>query len=698
MKLRSIVSVAALLAVLGASAPAWAQDDAFTPVTDEMLSAPADGDWPLWRRALDSWGYSPLDEIDRENVSDLTLAWGWSMEPGWQETAPIVYDGVMYLANPDGIAQALDAVTGDLLWEYRREMPEGFRPGMMSRGLAIYGDKVFFATPDAGLVALDAVSGQVVWETDVAGDGKTVTAAPVVADGKVIVGYMGCFGFVADKCGVAAFDTETGDEVWRNITVSDAPEGEDSWGGMPYVLRGGGDIWTSASYDPEADLVYIGSSQAKPWARASRGQDDASLYTSSTLALDPDTGEIEWFRQYIPGETNDMDEAFEHILVDIDGEPSYVNMGKLAILWRGNRETGEPYPAFDLGWQDQIDITEEGTFANYRDGKIAELGEPITMCPSTTGFRSWRSLAYSPHTRAVYIPMSINCDTAMTYGEVEMVEGGGGNGQVGSTRAIHPDSPDNIGRFVAMNIDTGEVLWENPSRSPANTAMLTTAGGLVFGGDWDRHIPTLGRDREVAAELAHVLLLEPEIVEMDVDVDLLDSEGLWPSILLHLAEKCVGIMGVQIIPGEIAPDWMILSRPYFEAPYVLLTRDDEIENLADLPAETRVGVPLYTPIDIEMMTVIAAGGQLGELRRLPYDRPELMASLMRSGEMDAAIVWEPHLELPTVQPLDFFVGRASIAPLRQDRRAVAVLLRSQDQMLRTMIDDAIAALSMEIGP
>jgi len=488
MKLKSIVSAAALLAVLGTAAPAWAQDDAFTPVTDEMLSAPADGDWLLWRRALDSWGYSPLEEINRDTVSDLTLAWGWSMEPGWQETAPIVYDGVMYLANPDGIAQALDAVTGDLLWEYRREMPEGFRPGMMSRGLAIYGDKVFFATPDAGLVALDAVTGQVVWETDVAGEGKTVTAAPVIADGKVIVGYMGCFGFVADKCGVAAFDTETGDEAWRTITVSDAPEGEDTWGGMPYVLRGGGDIWTSASYDPEADLVYIGSSQAKPWARVSRGQDDASLYTSSTLALDPETGEIEWFRQYIPGETNDMDEAFEHILVDIDGEPSYVNMGKLAILWRGNRETGEPYPAFDRGWQDQIDITDEGTFANYREGKIAELGEPITMCPSTTGFRSWRSLAYSPQTRAVYIPMSINCDTGMTYGEVEMVEGGGGNGQVGSTRAIHPDSPDNIGRFVAMSIDTGEVLWENPSRSPANTAMLTTAGGLVFGGDWDRHM------------------------------------------------------------------------------------------------------------------------------------------------------------------------------------------------------------------
>lgn len=488
MKLTRILSALALTTALGISGPAWAQGGDFVPVTDEMLSAPADGDWLLWRRALDSWGYSPLAEITKDNVADLTLAWGWSMEPGWQETAPIVHNGVMYLANPHGIAQALDAVTGDLLWEYRREMPEGFREGMMSRGLAIYGDKIFFATPDAGLVALDARSGQVVWETDVAGDGKTVTAAPVVADGKVIVGYMGCFGFVQDKCGVAAFDTETGEEAWRTITVSDAPVGEDTWGGMPYVLRGGGDIWTSASYDPETNLVYIGSSQAKPWARASRGQDDDSLYTNATLALDPETGEIKWFRQYIPGETNDMDSAFEHILVDIDGQPSYVNMGKLAILWRGNRETGEPYPAYDLGWQDQIDITPEGTFAAYREGKVAELGEPITMCPSTTGFRSWRSMAYSPSTRAVYVPMSINCDTGMTYGEVDMVEGGGGNGQVASTRAIHPASPDHIGRFLAMSIDTGEVLWEHPSRSPANTAMLTTAGGLVFGGDWDRHM------------------------------------------------------------------------------------------------------------------------------------------------------------------------------------------------------------------
>ncbi|MCD7059588.1 pyrroloquinoline quinone-dependent dehydrogenase [Pelagibacterium xiamenense] len=489
MRLKSLISAIAVCASIGSAAPVWAQSEDFTPVTDEMLASPANGDWLLWRRALDSWGYSPLDQINTENVAQLTLAWGWSMEPGWQETAPIVYDGVMYIANPDGIAQALDAADGELLWEYRREMPEDFRDGMMSRGLAIYGDKVFFATPDAGLVALDAQTGQVVWETDVAGEGKTVTAAPVVADGKVIVGYMGCFGFEAEKCGVAAFDTQTGEEVWRTITVSDAPEGEDSWNGLPYVLRGGGDIWTSASYDAEQELVYIGVSQAKPWARASRQTgDEATLYTNATLALDPDTGEIEWYRQYIPGETNDMDEAFEHILVDIDGEPAYVNMGKLAILWRGSRVDGEPMPAFDLGWQDQIDITESGEFAGYREGKVAALEEVISFCPSTTGFRAWRAMAYSPETRAVYIPMSINCDIGAAFGEVEMVEGGGGNGRLASERAVHPDSPDHIGRFVAQNIDTGEVLWEMPLRTPANTAMLTTAGGLVFGGDWDRHM------------------------------------------------------------------------------------------------------------------------------------------------------------------------------------------------------------------
>ncbi|WMT91484.1 hypothetical protein [Pelagibacterium sp. H642] len=202
---------------------------------------------------------------------------------------------------------------------------------------------------------------------------------------------------------------------------------------------------------------------------------------------------------------------------------------------------------------------------------------------------------------------------------------------------------------------------------------------------------TARQDREAAHEIAQMLLLEPEIVEIDADMGMLDELGIWPVIFEELAQSCLGVMGVQIIPGEVTPDWMTLSGPYFEAPYVLISTDPDVESLADLPEGARLGVPLFTPIDAEVMMTIESGA-LGGVRRLPYDRPGLMASLMRDGELDAAIVWAPHLEQSSLQPLDFFKGQGSVAPLRQDTRAVAVLMREQDQMLRTMIDQAIGAL------
>lgn len=204
---------------------------------------------------------------------------------------------------------------------------------------------------------------------------------------------------------------------------------------------------------------------------------------------------------------------------------------------------------------------------------------------------------------------------------------------------------------------------------------------------------TAERDRETASEIARILLLEPEIVEIEADMGMLDEAGIWPVIFEELAQSCVGVMGVQIIPGEVTPDWMTLSRPYFEAPYVLISKEPGVQNLTDLPQGTRLGVPLFTPIDTEVMVAIESGA-LGGVRRLPYDRPELMASLMEQGELDAAIVWAPHLERPQLQR-DFFAGQGSVAPLRQNTRAIAVLLREQDHMLRMIIDEAIAALDDE---
>ncbi|WP_332718774.1 pyrroloquinoline quinone-dependent dehydrogenase [Pelagibacterium mangrovi] len=490
MKINLLGASLIVLGALALSGPATAQMADFQPVTDDDILNPAPEDWIHWRNTLDGWGYSQLDQITAENVGNLDYAWGWAMEPGSQETTPIVHDGIMYLASPGAIVQALDATSGQMLWEYRREMPEGARPGGLNRGLAIYGDKIYVPTPDAALVALNAETGQVEWESQVADyeNRKTLTAAPLVADGKVFVGFQGCNVFSEEKCAMVAYDAQSGEELWRTITIERPGESDqDTWEDIPLALRGGGDIWTTASYDPEAELIYIGVSQAKPWSRLSRANEGDGLYTTSTLALDPDSGEIVWYRQYIPGETNDMDESFEHILIDIDGEPAYINMGKLGILWRGNRETGEPLPAFDIGLQDQIDLNDDGTFAGYREGAIGELNVPLSSCPSATGFRSWRAMAFSPETRAVYVPMAINCDDGIVYTEVEMVEGGGGNGRGGTNRVNHPDDPDNSGRILAMNVDTGETMWEFPMRTTANSATLATAGGVVFGGDWARN-------------------------------------------------------------------------------------------------------------------------------------------------------------------------------------------------------------------
>ncbi|AEQ51220.1 pyrroloquinoline quinone-dependent dehydrogenase [Pelagibacterium halotolerans] len=488
MKLKTLLGVFALGTALVTVSPALAQIEDYVPVSAETLNNPDAGDWLHWRNSPEGWGHSALDQINTDNVDELQLAWGWAMEPGSQQTTPLIYDGVMYIASPGGIVHALDGATGDLLWEYRREMPEDFRPGGITRGLAIFEDKIYYGTPDASLVALDATSGQVVWESVVADHegGKRITAAPVVADGKVIIGFQGCSRFSEDKCAVVAFDAETGEESWRFVTVEDAEVGEDSWGGTPYVLRGGADVWTSATYDVEQNLILIGVSQPKPWARVSRGQDGPSLYSSSVLALRPENGELAWYRQYVPGESTDADEAFEHMIIEIEGERRYVNMGKLAILWEGSLEDGSPRAAYDLGWQDLID-TDGAEFVDYREGMLPVLNEPSARCPSLAGFRSWRAMSFSPETRAVYVPMNTNCEEGMIHTEVEMAEGGGGNGTSGSQRGMHPNSPDNMGRFAAVNVDTGEVMWEHVMRSPANTSTMTTAGGLVFGGDWDRN-------------------------------------------------------------------------------------------------------------------------------------------------------------------------------------------------------------------
>ena len=458
-------------------------------VTDDMLREPSPDDWLHWRRTYDGWGYSPLDQITSRNVDQLQLAWSWAMDPGSQVTTPLVHDGVMYLASPNSIVQALDAATGDLLWEFRddAELPPVRREVL---GLAIYEDKIYLNTADARIIALDMRTGQKVWDVQVADPTKgfRYSAAALIVRGMVISGLMNNR-FVQEKNAITAHDARTGEELWRTRTIALPGEhGGDSWGDLSALFRAGGDMWITGGYDPELDLIYWSTAQAKPWTRAARGTDGDALYSNSTLALDPDDGEVVWYRQWIPGEQHDMDEVFEHILIDHDGRQSLFKMGKLGILWEADRRTGQFINAIDLGYQNLVDVDPQTGQVTYRPGMTPVLGEPLDICPSMAGIHSWRAMAYHPDTRALYGPLQLSC-TSVIYADVEKVEGGGGGGGwfTAAKSYLHPESGWNLGEFLAMDL-SGTVLWKYRQRATFNSTTLTTAGGLAVVGDWNRYI------------------------------------------------------------------------------------------------------------------------------------------------------------------------------------------------------------------
>ena len=507
--MRARCLLCASIAMVLASSGVAAQANDFNPVSEDMLRNPAPGDWLNWRRTDDAWGYSPLDQITSENVGQLQLAWSWAMDDtGGQEAAPLVHDGVIYLPNPRGVIQALDGATGDLIWEYRPGItprvdgtPTSDNTGLpatafagvgrgVQKNIAIYGNMLYAATGSASIVAVDARTGRQVWETAVADPslGYFYTAGPIVAHGNLITGITGCERYKDDVCFITGHDPITGEELWRTSTVARPGEpGGDTWGDLPLRFRAGSDAWIAGSYDAEANLVYWATSQAKPWARAVRGTAGDALYTNSSLALDPDTGELVWYYQYLPGETHDMDEVFESLLIDLDGRKSLFKMGKLGILWQLDRTTGEFIHATDIGYQNILSVDPATGQVRYRAGMIPEMGVEIEMCPSTSGFKGWRAMAYSPQTSALYIPITLNCELA-TFGPIEQILGGGGTGPVRRINTVHPASEGNLGELLVMDITNGEIMWRHRTPSPINTAALTTAGGLVFAGDWDRHM------------------------------------------------------------------------------------------------------------------------------------------------------------------------------------------------------------------
>lgn len=479
----------------------------FRPVTTEMLLNPDPADWLVYSRTYDAQRSSPLNQINRDNVGQLGLAWSLGLPDGITETIPTVYDGIMYLTMPDSSIAALDATTGDLIW---RHIPELERPGR-SKTMSIFQDMVYFGASDGSVIAIDAVNGQQRWRSEA--DGRDITSGTIVIEDMVLAG-----GTCRDRssCYISAHDARTGELEWKFFTAQapDEMPGFDTWAGVPLEERRASTWGLPGGYDAETGMIYWSVANPSPYTRYERHNGDpgavsysapANLYSNSTLAIDPDTGALNWYYQHLPGDDWDEDMNQERIIfrTAVNPDPEHVkwinpdvvgqerdvivNVGEGGGLWVLDKHTGEflwamPFPEDTENFLiEDIDVSTGATIIN-RELILDEPGAHRLICYFNT--RSYWPASYDAKRNAMYVPYIKNClnmTSAMPASESMPATP---QSRIGMSAPGVP--PEELNGMAKVNMETGEISYWVTGPVPTTSSVLTTEGDLLFWGDINR--------------------------------------------------------------------------------------------------------------------------------------------------------------------------------------------------------------------
>jgi len=445
----------------------------YTPVTEEMLLNPPAADWLMHYQNYAGWSHSPLKQINTKNVQNLQLRWVWSLDDGErQQITPLVHDGVMFVSTAiNNKVQALNAATGDLIWENSLGPRLENQVNATARAMALYGNQLFYPASDATIYALDARTGKVNWKFKISNYGRDKVGGMMIADGKLIAGLGVCDeASLQDRCFIAAYDVKDGHQLWKTYTVAYTGEpGGNSWGKMTNAERSGADAWIAGTYDPKLRLIYFGTGQAK----AGQNGIGDKLFSNATIALDVDTGKLKWYHQTAPDEGLDLDEVYEKILVDNGSQKLLLSAGKPGILWKYDRTNGQFLDYVPMVFQNVFtSINRKTGRGTYRaDILKPEPGNSRPSCPAQSGGHNWPAASYVPEDDVIIYPLMQICVTSR-------------GDMIGNFEA--PASDGYLGRLSAYRVKDLKPVWTLQQRAPFLTSSMTTAGGVGFIGDWDR--------------------------------------------------------------------------------------------------------------------------------------------------------------------------------------------------------------------